>query len=343
MAQNTTGSVTKQKNAIARPVVQDATVAVMDSARFEQLQRIAMTLAAGTLTPRHLIVPGDREATIANCFRVANQAIRWGYDPFAVADESYVVHGRLGYQGKLVAAVVNTRARLLGRLSYSFTGEGPKMTVTVSGQFEGEAKPRTVSLSVAQAKTENQMWSVDPEQKLVYSGTIRWARRHCPEVVMGVLTDDDLEKIRESDGDRVQTASVTSLDELTARLTEPAKPELAKTEPADSDAALFVQPTEEAAANDAADTVLEQSPPEPIPEAKWSDGIPEPIADCCVGDPPTGIDLNKVDKLLPRCNIGQAAQILRQLKPYCEDAGQEEVLGQLVEARQEAVRNRKTL
>ncbi len=167
---------------------------LFDTARFEHMQRIAKMLAHATLTPAHL--KGETaEQALANCFRVANQAVRWGVDPFAVCDETYVVRGKLGYQGKLVAAIVNTRAGLRGRLTYSYTGQGDGRTITVSGTFDNETEPRTVELSVGQAKTENQMWKKDPDQKLVYSAVTKWARKHCPEVLMGVLTEDDLERM----------------------------------------------------------------------------------------------------------------------------------------------------
>lgn len=162
--------------------------------RFEQLQKVANLMAAASLIPKHLR-SGPKEQTIANCFLVANQALLWGMDPFAVASETYEIQGKLGFQGKLVAAVINSRAGLKGSLLYSFEGQGDGLTVTVSGTLEGEREPRTVTLSVKDAKTSNSMWTKDPEQKLVYSGSVKWARRHAPEVVLGVMSDDDLERI----------------------------------------------------------------------------------------------------------------------------------------------------
>ena len=191
-------------------VVQDDGPAahLFDTAKFEQMQRIAKAMACASLIPEHL--RGDRQdiqdvterrvveqlETIGNCMLIVNQATRWNLDPFAVAPESYVARGKLGFQGKLVAAVVNTRAGLAGRLSYTFTGQGDGRTVTVSGRFADENEPRTVGLSVKQAKTEScEMWRTDPDQKLVYSGVAKWARRHCPEIMLGVLTDDDLDRM----------------------------------------------------------------------------------------------------------------------------------------------------
>ncbi len=171
---------------------------LMDTAKFEHMQRLAMMMARGSLTPAHLKCGNDENGTMANCFRVANQAIRWGMDPFSIMDETYVVAGKLGYQGKLVIAVVNSRAGLAGRLNFSYSGEGDGRTIKVSGRFSGDAEPREITLSVAQAKTKNQMWVNDPDQKLAYSGATKWARRHCPEILLGVATEDELERMVES-------------------------------------------------------------------------------------------------------------------------------------------------
>jgi hypothetical protein len=173
-----------------------------DTARMNQNWRLAKSMALSTLTPRHLKEDKRGAFTLdevaANCFQVINQAISWGFNPFSIAKESYVVSGNLGWSGKLVAAVVNTRAGLKSRLKYKFAGKGDDRAITVIGTFEGDEETSEITLSVAQAKTDNQMWKADPDQKLVYSGVIKWARRYCPELVLGVLIDDDVEKIAAS-------------------------------------------------------------------------------------------------------------------------------------------------
>ena len=203
---------------------------MMDSARFEHSQRIAQAMAASVFLPEHLRgkkINGDfreyePQTIVANCFRVLNQAMRWQVDPFAVADETFVTGGKIGYSGKLITAIVNTRAGLNGRLRYQFTGTGPARTVKIIGHFKGDAEPVDVDLSVKdgiaasdKGKGPNPMWLRDPDQKLVYSGVVKWARRHCPEVIMGVLTEDDIEAI-EARREAAQAPSAT--DELNAKL-----------------------------------------------------------------------------------------------------------------------------
>lgn len=178
---------------------------LFDTARFEHLLRIASVMAGASLIPDHMWkdksgnLPPDMVK--GNCFLVVNQAIRWGMDPFAVVPETYVVGGKLGFQGKLVAAVINSRAPITGPLDYEFSGAkgSDSFTVRVFATIKGESKPREIKLSVGDAKTDNSMWKKDPEQKLVYSGATKWARRHCPEVILGVLTEDDLEIIAQQE------------------------------------------------------------------------------------------------------------------------------------------------
>jgi hypothetical protein len=187
---------------------------MFDTARFEHTWRIAKAMSMATLLPDHLRLdtktkqPLDPKQVESNLLRIVNQAIRWQVDPYAVVDCTYVVANKLGYEGKLVAGVINARAGLKSRLSYEFTGTGTGRTVTVSGTFEGEDEPRTIELSVGQAKTANKMWTSDPDQKLVYSAATKWARRHCPEIMLGVLTDHDLEVMREN-GSSITAIAVT--------------------------------------------------------------------------------------------------------------------------------------
>lgn len=203
---------------------------MMDSARFEHSQRIAQAMAASVFLPEHLRgrkFNGQFEeypmpTIVGNCFRVLNQAMRWRVDPYAVADETFVTGGKLGYQGKLITAIVNTRAGLQGRLRYEFSGEGPARKVKIIGQFKNETKPVDVELTVKEGiaasdkgKGPNPMWLRDPDQKLVYSGVVKWARRHCPEVIMGVLTEDDIEAIEAS---REKAMLPTATNELNAKL-----------------------------------------------------------------------------------------------------------------------------
>lgn len=190
-------------------IVMESKVPVLDTGMFDHMTRIAKLMASSSLVPEHLNAVrkvGGQEITIeegeaiANCFLVVNQAVRWNMDPFAVAQHTYVHKGKLGYEGKLVAAVINTHRRIIKALSYRYEGEigKPNRKVTVTSRLSGEDEDREISGSVADWKTGNDQWTGDADQILSYRGAREWARRHLPEAILGVLGDDELERFTTS-------------------------------------------------------------------------------------------------------------------------------------------------
>lgn len=180
-------------------------IPVFDTAMFEQMMRLAKAMARAPLVPQHL-KGGSLEEGIANCFLVVNQALKWKMDPFAVAQATFVLHGKIGYEGKLVTAALNS---CLGvRLYYYFTGERgtPSFGIIVRDKPRGEETDREVTGTVDAWQTKeksgavNQAWLRQPEDMLIYRGSRQWARRYAPEVILGVLTDDELEDIAAREG-----------------------------------------------------------------------------------------------------------------------------------------------
>lgn len=185
-------------------------IPLLDTARFEHMQRIATIMAKSSLVPEHLVAerveengrkvwrPLPEGVAIANCFLVVNQAVRWQMDPFGVAQGVFVHKGKLGYEGKLVAAVINSHPAMAERLRYYFEGEGAGRKVVVVGRLEGEEEYRSVEGTLADWRTDNEMWKkASVDQPLSYRGAREWARRHLPEAMLGVLADDELADIGE--------------------------------------------------------------------------------------------------------------------------------------------------
>jgi hypothetical protein len=150
--------------------------------------RLADMMARGKIgIPEHLRNnPGD-------CLLIVEQAMRWGMSPFAVAACTSVISGKLNFEGKIVAAALNGSGIMAARLEYEYSGTGPDLAVMVRGTIKGEAKPREIKLWLREAKTTNGMWVKQPEQQLCYAGTRVWARRHAPEVMLGVYSPEEFD------------------------------------------------------------------------------------------------------------------------------------------------------
>jgi hypothetical protein len=154
----------------------------------------AIELANFMATARTLPVclqnsPGD-------CLMVIEQAMRWHMSPFAVAQCTSSIKGKLMYEGKLVAAAIEGSGAIQGNLDYRFSGEEgtDERTVTVSAMRTGEHKPREFSVMLKNARTSNEWWSKQPDQQLVYFATRAWARRWTPAVILGVYSPEDMAK-----------------------------------------------------------------------------------------------------------------------------------------------------
>lgn len=177
-------------------VKRNETVAVQNSSRgmalmpqnFTEIVDFSRAMAkAGTAIPKHL------RDNAGACMAVAMQALEWGMSPFAVANKSYSVSDRIAYEAQLIAAVVNTRSGLQGRLKYDFAGDGQNLVCTVVGIIDGEEYSYQ-SPRLGDIRPQNSpLWKTDPRQQIGYYSARSWARRFVPEVILGVYDRDELQ------------------------------------------------------------------------------------------------------------------------------------------------------
>lgn len=171
------------------PLIVKDPLAILDTGRFEAMSRVAAAMAGAKLVPGHL------RGSTADCLLVVNQAVKRNMDPLDLAQHTFVVSGKLGYEGKVVAAWINASPELDGRLSYEYDGEDDARQVTVIGKLRGEKTTRTIDGTVGAWKTKNENWGKDPDQMLAYRGARQWARRHTPDLLLGVYTPDEIQEM----------------------------------------------------------------------------------------------------------------------------------------------------
>lgn len=198
----------------------------LDDTLFNQCHRLAQIMASGACTvPKHL------QGNVGDCFAIVGQALRWGFDPYAVAQKTHLVNGTLGYEAQLIIAVINGKAPIVGRLKFDYFGDWSKVKgkddksddvgVVVSATMQGDDEPTTLSLSMAQVGTvrNSPLWTADPRQQLAYLAAKRWARLHCPDVVLGLYSPDEIEpreKPKDVTPPRTKHAGTTSIKDRIA-------------------------------------------------------------------------------------------------------------------------------
>jgi len=68
--------------------------------------------------------------------------------------------------------------------------------IRISGVFTGETEPRVLELHMREAANRNStLWASNPKQQLFYLATKMWARKYCPDVILGVYTPDEIRAI----------------------------------------------------------------------------------------------------------------------------------------------------
>lgn len=171
--------------------------ALMDSDRFNQMQRVGQMFSQSDL------VPDVFKGKPPNCMVALQMAFRLKIDPLALMQSMYVVHGRPGLESKMLIALINTRGPFDGPIQWRFDGEGKTRSCTAYATHR-RTKERCEQ-TVTQAMVDAEGWSGKPGSKwktmpdimFQYRSAAFLGRLYCPEVILGLSTADELQDMSE--------------------------------------------------------------------------------------------------------------------------------------------------
>lgn len=192
--------------------------AAINPERLEYLFTLAERMAKSSMVPESLRTEGPAnnktdlpfDTVVANVFAVCEQADRWNQSPFALLSCAAMVHGKLGFEGKVISAVLDTNFGVV--LKHYFVGtptsddyriylcdrdlpEDILTDLTPGKRFPGY---NIMDGSAAEWKTTGAGTPWRPAtfgKMLVYRGTREWCRIYKPAAIMGILADDELLEI----------------------------------------------------------------------------------------------------------------------------------------------------
>ena len=178
--------------------------AAINPERLNYLWTLAERMADSSLVPESLRTEGKgdakkdlpREKIVANVFAVVEQADRWNISPFALLACAAIVHGKLGFEGKVISSVLKSCFGI--DLDYEWSGSGENMSITIRGKKIGSDKVLEITGTVAEWKTtgNGSPWRPTTYAKmLAYRGAREWSRLHEPSAILGVLADDEIQQI----------------------------------------------------------------------------------------------------------------------------------------------------
>jgi RecT family len=153
-----------------------------------QVMEYAKLMAAsGSAVPKHL--RGQPGA----CLGILDDAIRFRINPYPLARKSYFVNETLAYEAQVLMAIVNASPVLKTRPDIKWEGDGPERRCIVTGTFRDGEVRQYISPRFADIHPKNSpLWKSDPDQQHSYYSLRAFARRWCPEVILGVYDIDEL-------------------------------------------------------------------------------------------------------------------------------------------------------
>lgn len=240
---------------------------MFDTARFEHFQRAASALMHSSIMNPSIRGNSPQQA-FSNLMLLADQSDRWKLPLIAIVQETSIVHDKLVFSGKLIAAALQSSLGI--KLFPWFTGERGDIDYRVylsdvswddlSDEELAALKPgvqirgrRIVDGSVGEwrtflkdGRTPNAAWTgAATQNQLIYRGSREWARRFESAHMLGVYGDDEIDQIQ---GRMDRARDVTPVAGLSTGFTKPAE---AQAEPEVEDA--VVEEVADAAAEAAAE------------------------------------------------------------------------------------------
>lgn len=162
-------------------------------APMEQLQEVgALIQSAGALVNK------DLRQDPGACVAVAYMAALHGTDPIATASQAFLINGRLAFMAQYISALI--RKHLTEPLDITFHGEGAQRYCRVVGKVKGKVLEYTSPRVAVITPKNSSLWRTDPDQQLgAYYSVRAFARRHMPDVLLGVYAVDELQSVQIKD------------------------------------------------------------------------------------------------------------------------------------------------
>lgn len=178
-----------------QPQSQAAPLAFLhDSAAFEHLWRVAKAFSASRMVPPHF--QGKPE----DCMVALMMSQQLEVNPLLCLQNTQVISGRPGFSASFAIAMANTRGPFAGPITWQVQGQGDSLSVTALATVRatGEQVHATVDMAMAKAEgwVKNPKYRSIPEQMLRYRAATWLIRLHCPEVLLGLSTAEELVDIQ---------------------------------------------------------------------------------------------------------------------------------------------------
>lgn len=159
---------------------------------FDQLGRMSNAFAQST------IIPKDYQKSPANCMIALEMSLRIGTSPMMVMQNLYIVNGRPAWSSQFIIAMINNSKKYKTELQYEISGSGDSLQCYAYVIDHNDCKIAGPTIDMKMAKAEGWLdkngskWKTMPEVMIRYRSASFFGRLHCPDMIMGIYSADEV-------------------------------------------------------------------------------------------------------------------------------------------------------
>jgi hypothetical protein len=204
LARATPAAATAAPPASARPPVDISSGVFSGIAAFEAAQRMAQALCTSSMVPTEY----RGQQGLSNSLIALEIAARMGLSPLVVMQNMTPIHGRPSWSSSFLIATVNASGRFTPlRFVFDDKDNPSSCNAVARDKATGEVlEGQTISIEMAKREgwwsrldrsgKETSKWQSMTGQMLRYRAAAFWVKVYCPEISLGLMTQEEVADVQ---------------------------------------------------------------------------------------------------------------------------------------------------
>ena len=175
---------------------------------------LASSWKAAQMLAKSALVPESYRSRPEDCLIALDIANRQNISPMMVMQNLYVVKGKPAWSGSFCAAAINGCGKFTP-LEYVFVEDGGGGCFSRATRICNGSVCVSDTITMQMARDEGWLgkngskWATMPRQMMMYRAASFFARAHCPEVLLGIQTYEEVQDVHGYDTPVKETTTIT--------------------------------------------------------------------------------------------------------------------------------------
>ena len=193
----------RPRGAERKPMTNELMTVPGETGQMMTVQTIGLTMQAAEMLAKSTVIPGVFQRNSANCLIALDMALRLQVNPLMVMQNLYIIDGKPSWSGQFLIAVINKSGYYKTPLRFDMSGDGDDYGCVAWVIDKSGERLESTKITIAMAKQEKwwskrdkngnevSKWQSMPEQMMRYRAASFFARTYCPEITMGLMTQEE--------------------------------------------------------------------------------------------------------------------------------------------------------